>query len=122
MSDPLGQPLSVQAWLAVPVLFAAAVLGLVAMLGILIDADWQATLSSALWGAAAAVTALIDVQPESWPAGCRWALRIGYPVLVFGLGLLLGGVTIPTHTAVAIGLPALGVLVLLCRQARSRRR
>lgn len=123
MSDPLGEPLlSVQAWLAIPVLFAAAVLGLVAVLGILIDADWEVTLSSALWGAAAAVTALVDVRPESWTTSRRWALRIGYPAAVFGVGLLLGGVTIPTPTAIAVGLPALGLLMLLCRQGPSRRR
>jgi hypothetical protein len=120
--DPLGQPLPVRAWLAIPVLFAAAVLGLVAVLKVLIDADWQATLSSALCGAAAAVTALIDVRPESWSTKRRWMLRLGYPAGVFGVGLLLGGITIPTPTAIAIGLPALGTLVLLCRQDRSRRR
>ncbi|OLF08080.1 hypothetical protein BLA60_24760 [Actinophytocola xinjiangensis] len=121
MSEPWGQPLSVQAWLAIPVLFAAAVLGLVAVLGIVIDADWQATLSSALCGAAAAVTALVEVRPGSWPARRRWALRVGYPAAVFGSGLWLGGVTIPTPTAIAVGLPALGMLLLLCRQARWRR-
>lgn len=121
MSEPWGQPLSVQAWLAIPVLFAAAVLGLVAVLGVLIDADWQATLSSALCGAAAAVTALVDVRPESWTAQRRWTLRIGYPAAVFASGLVLGGVTIPTPTAIAVGLPALGMLLLLCRQARWRR-
>jgi hypothetical protein len=114
--DPLGRPLPVVAWLAVPILFATAVLGLVAMFGVLVGADWQATLSSALCGAAAALTALLDVRPESWPAGGRWVLRIGYPAAVFAAGLWLGGVTIPTPMAIAVGLPALGTLVLLHRQ------
>lgn len=120
MLDPLGRPLPVRAWLAIPVLFATAVLGLVAMIGVLIDADWQATLSSALCGGAAAVTALVDVRPDSWPAGGRWALRIGYPAAVFLAGLWLGGVTIPTPMAIAVGLPALGTMVLLYRQGSPR--
>jgi hypothetical protein len=115
--DLSGRPLSLRAWLAVPLLFASAVLGLVALLGVLIDADWQATLSSALCGAAAAVTALIDVRPESWPNRRRLWLRIAYPTAIFGAGLLVGGLTIPTWVAIAIGLPALVTLVILCRQA-----
>lgn len=115
--DLSGRPLRLGAWLAVPLLFASAVLGLVAVLGVLIDADWQATLSSALCGAAAAVTVLIDVHPRSWPPRRRRFLRIGYPTAIFGVGLLVGGLTIPTWVATALGLPALLTLVILCRQA-----
>lgn len=117
--DLSGRPLPVRAWLAVPMLFAAAVLGLVAVLAVVIDADWQATLSSALCGAAAAVTALIDVHPEGWPTRRRWSLRIGYPAAVFAAGLALGGITIPTPVAIGAGLPALIWLVMLCRQPRA---
>ncbi|MPZ84577.1 MAG: hypothetical protein GEV28_30995 [Actinophytocola sp.] len=115
--DLSGRPLPLGVWLAIPVLFASAVLGLVAVLGVLVDADWQATLSSALCGAAAAVAALIDVRPESWSPGRRRYLRIGYPTAIFGAGLVVGGLTIPTWVATAIGLPALVTLVILCRQA-----
>jgi len=115
--DVSGRPLPVVAWLAIPFLFAAAVLGLVAVLGVLVDADWQATLSSALCGAAAAVTALIDVNPESWPKYRLRALRITYPAVIFIVGLVLGGPTIPTWAAATAGLPALVTLVILCRQA-----
>jgi hypothetical protein len=115
--DVSGRPLPVRAWLAVPFLFATAVLGLVAILGLLVDAQWQATLSSALCGAAAAVTALIDVHPERWPDCRRRCLRIVYPAAIFVAGLVFGGFAVPTWLAMAIGLPALVTLVILCRQA-----
>ncbi|MGH3758154.1 hypothetical protein [Actinophytocola sp.] len=115
--DLSGRPLSLRAWLAIPILFTAAVLGLVAVLRVLIDAQWQATLSSALCGAAAAVTALIDVHPAHWPNCRRRCLRIAYPTAIFVAGLLLGGPAIPTWAAIAVGLPALVTLVILCRQA-----
>jgi len=108
-----GRPLPVRAWLAVPFLFATAVLGLVAVLGVLIDAQWQATLSSALCGAAAGVTALIDVDPEHWPKCRRRWLRIVYPTLIFAGGLVFGGFTVPTWLAMTLGLPALVTLVIL---------
>ncbi len=116
-SDLSGRPLPLRAWLAVPFLFATAVLGLVAVLAVLIDAPWQATLSSALCGAAAAVTALIDVDPAHWPNCRRRCLRIAYPTAIFTAGLLFGGFAVPTWLAIAIGLPALVTLVILCRQA-----
>jgi hypothetical protein len=115
--DMSGRPLPVRAWLAIPFLFATAVLGLVAVLGVLIDAHWQATLSSALCGAAAAVTALIDVHPPNWPNCRRRCLRIAYPTAIFVAGLLLGGPAIPTWVAIAVGLPAQVTLVFVCRQA-----
>jgi hypothetical protein len=117
VTDMSGRPLSVRAWLAIPFLFATAVLGLVAMLRLLIDAQWQATMSSALCGAAAAVTALIDVHPERWRACRRRCLRIAYPTAIFVAGLVFGGFAVPTWLAIAIGLPALVTLVILCRQA-----
>jgi hypothetical protein len=112
-----GRPIPVRAWLAIPFLFASAVLGLVAVLGVLIDAEWQATLSSALCGAAAAVTALVDVHPESWRRCRRRCLRIAYPTAIFVAGLVFGGFAVPTWLATALGLPALVTLVILCRQA-----
>ena len=119
--DAPGRPLPVGAWLAVPVLFATAVLGLVAVLGVLIDAQWQATMSSALCGAAAAVTALIDVHPEHWPRRRRRGVRIAYPTAIFVTGLVFGGFAVPTWLAIAIGLPALVTLVIMCRQAGANR-
>lgn len=117
--DLSGRPLPLRAWLAIPFLFATAVLGLVAVLRLLIDAQWQATLSTALCGAAAGLTALIDVHPENWPNCRRRCLRIAYPTAIFVAGLLFGGFAIPTWLAIAVGLPALVTLVILCRQADS---
>lgn len=98
-------------------LFGAAVLGLTALIGVLLDADWQATLSSALFGSAAAVTALIGVGHE-WPRCRQVCLRITYPAAVFTVGLLVGGHSVPTLVAILVGLPALVTLVILCRQER----
>jgi hypothetical protein len=109
------RPLSLGVWLTIPVLFAAAVLGVTALLGVLLGAEWQVTLSPALFGAAAAVTALIGVGPE-WSRRLRVGVRLGYPAAVFAAGLLVGGIALPTVVAVAMGLPALAVLGVLCRQ------
>jgi hypothetical protein len=117
MWTPVGRPLPLRAWLAMPMLFAAAVLGLTAFIGVLLDARWQATLSPALFGSAAAVTALIGVGPE-WPKCRQLCVRVGYPTVVFTIGLLAGGGTVPTLVAILVGLPALGTLGYLCRQER----
>lgn len=115
MWNLVGRPLPLAAWLAVPVLFATAVLGLTAILGLLLDAEWQATLSPALFGAAAAVTGLIDVGSE-WPRGRKVAARLAYPAALFTTGLVIGGVAVPTPVAILLGLPALVTLGYLCRQ------
>jgi hypothetical protein len=109
------RPLPLTVWLAVPVLFAAAALGVTAIFGVLLDADWQATLSPALFGAAAAVTALIDVGPE-WPRRPRVGARVAYPAAVFTGGLVVDGIAVPTPVAVLVGLPALAIIGCLCRQ------
>lgn len=113
-----GNPLSLTAWLAVPWLFAGSVLGVTATFGFLLDADWHALVSGALFGAAAAVTALTGVGNESWPRGLRPILRILYSAAVFAAGVAIGPVAVPTPVAITVGLPALAVLVLVCRQDR----
>ncbi len=115
-----GSPLSLTAWLAVPWLFAGSVLGVTATFGFLLDSDWHALLSAALFGAAAAVTALTGVGNESWPRGLRPTLRTVYAAAVFAAGVTIGPVAVPTPVAVTVGLPALAVLVLVCRQDRDR--
>lgn len=112
-----GRPLPLYAWLAVPVLFAAAVLGVTALLGVLLGAEWQTTLSPAMFGAAAAITALIGVGPE-WPRCRKVCARLTYPAALFTAGLLVGGTTVPTAVAIAVGLPALTTICCLCRQDR----
>jgi hypothetical protein len=103
----------------VPVLFASAVLGLTAALGVLLDAKWHVTLSPVLFGSAAVVTALMPVGREEWPRRLRVSTRLGYPAAVFAAGLLLGGPVVPTPVAVLAGLPALGTLWYLCRQEQA---
>ena len=111
----VGRPLPLGVWLAVPVLFTTAVLGVTALLRVLLGASWQVTLSPVLFGAAAAVTALIGVGGE-WRPRLRAGVRLAYPVAVFGAGLVVGGTVVPTGVAVSLGLLALATLGLLCRQ------
>lgn len=101
-------------------LFAAAVLGVTAIAGLLMGADWPVTLSPALFGAAATVTALIGFAAE-WPRGRTLLVRFGYPAVLFLTGLVIGGVPVPTEAALVVGLPALVTLGHLCRQVRPRR-
>jgi hypothetical protein len=111
----VGRPLPLGAWLAVPVLYVAAVLGVTAILRLLLGAEWQATLSPALFGSAAAVTGLIGVGAE-WPRCRKVCVRLTYPAALFAAGLVIGGIPVPTPVAVLAGLPALATLVYLCRQ------
>jgi len=109
----VGRPLPLAAWLAVPVLFATAVLGLTAFLGLLLGAEWEATLSPALFGAA--VTGLISVGKE-WPRYRQVSVRLAYPAALFTTGLVINGPAVPTPVAILLGLPALATLGYLCRQ------
>ena len=116
----VGRPLPLLAWLAVPILFVAAVLGVTAILGVLLAADWQATLSPALFGSAAAVTGLIGVGRE-WPTCRTVCVRVGYPAALFGVGLAIGGAPVPTPVGILVGLPALATVGYLCRQEQRPR-
>ena len=114
------RPLSVLAWLAVPALFAAAVLGLTGLGGVLLDAPWRVTLSAALFGPAAAVT-LVLAPSVAWPATwLRRSLGLGYPALVFGAGILLNDVSLPATFAMIAGTPALITLVVLVARDRGK--
>jgi hypothetical protein len=115
VSKLVGRPLPLYAWLAVPLLFGASVLGVTASLGVLIGAKWQATLSPALFGSSAAVTAFVGVGSE-WKRCRRTCIRIVYPTALFGTGLLVGGAAVPTSVAISVGLPALATIGCLCRQ------
>jgi hypothetical protein len=116
----ISRPLPLHVWLAVPVLFAAAVLGVTGTVGLLLGAEWQATLSLALFGTAAAVTALISVGIE-WPRRRRVFVRIAYPLAFFTIGVVVDGTPVPAVVAVLVGLPALVTIGHLCRQERPRR-
>jgi hypothetical protein len=114
------RPLTIVSWLAVPLLFAAAVLGLTGLGGVLLDADWGVTLSSALWGPAAAVTAVLAFGVEWTTRWQRWLVGIGYPLLVFSAGLVLNDVSLPPPVAVVVGLPAVILLVIILARERNK--
>lgn len=120
MALGIRRPLTVVTWLAVPLLFAAAVLGLTGLGGVLLDADWRVTLSSALWGPAAAVTAILAHGVEWRVRWQRWWLGIGYPLMVFGAGLVLDDVSLPSPVAMAAGTPALITLVVVIARERNK--
>jgi hypothetical protein len=114
------RPLTIVAWLAVPLLFAASVLGLTGLGGVLLNADWRVTLSAALWGPAAAVTAILAYGVEWKNRQQRLWLGIAYPLLVFGAGLVLDDVSIPPEAAMATGTPAVIILVVVIARERGK--
>ena len=114
---PRPTPLPLAAWLAVPVLFATAVLGVTAILGLLLSATWQPTLSPALFGGAAAVTGLIGVGAE-WSRYRKVCAR-QLPGHLVRDRVGRRWLPVPTVIAIPVGLPALAVLGYLCRQERS---
>lgn len=107
------RPLTIPAWLAVPFLFATAVLGLTGLGGVLLDASWRPTLSAALFGPAAAVTAVLAFGVEWKRRRCRICLGLGYPALVFSAGLILNDVSLPAPLAMTTGIPALIILIIV---------
>jgi hypothetical protein len=114
------RPLTILAWLVVPLLFTAAVLCLTGLGGVLLNANWRVTLSSALFGPAAAITAILAPSVE-WPGRrWRWVIGIGHPVLVFCAGLILNDVSLPSVWAMVAGTPALIVLVVLLARERNK--
>jgi hypothetical protein len=108
------------AWLAVPLVFAAAVLGLTGFGGVLLAAEWRVTLSAALWGPAAAVTAILAYGVQWRSRTQKLWLGLGYPLVVFAAGLVLAGVSLPPAAAMAAGMPAVVVLVVVIARERGK--
>jgi hypothetical protein len=102
------------------VLFAGAVLGLTGLGAILLDADWHVALSTALFGPAAAITALLAGFVEWRTRRHRWWIGLGYPAVVFVAGILLAGITLPSPVALAIGTPAVIALTILIARERNK--
>lgn len=113
--------MSVSLWLTAPLLFAVSVLGLTAIGGILLAASWQVTLSSALWGGAAAITAVLGGAVAWRSREQRMMLAIPYPVTLLLTGLALDDVTVPTQWAIGLSVPAMLTLVYLCGRRSSNR-
>ena len=109
------RPFPVALWLTVPVLFTATVLGLLSAACLALHVgDGSQTLSAPVFGAAAAVTAVLH-SGVSW--GRRQRLRrlaYGYPALVLATGIALCWVTVPNVLAVAVGAPAAVAAVAAC--------
>lgn len=119
---PVGpyRSLSILTWLTAPLLFIAAVLGLTGLGGVLLSADWQVTFSSALFGPAAAVTAVLAHGVE-WRAHWQlWTVGLAYPAVVFAAGLILNDVSLPSPLAMATGAPALITLVVLVAREHNK--
>jgi hypothetical protein len=107
----VGRPLRLTTWLAVPFLFASAVLGLVALGGLLLGVTGPIALSSPLFGAGVAVGAAAS-STVTWAASWqrRW-LRWPYLASVLLLGVALDGVELPVSAAVCLGLPVTALLL-----------
>ncbi len=103
-----------------PFLFATAVLGLTGLGGVLLDASWRVTLSAALFGPAAAVTAVLAHGVEWKRRRCRICLGLGYPALIFACGLILNDVSLPAPVALLTGLPAVTILTVIVARERNK--
>ncbi|TQM83062.1 hypothetical protein FHX81_5476 [Saccharothrix saharensis] len=107
----VGRPLPLATWLAVPLLFSIAVLGLTGVGGLLLGAPGSLTLSSPVFGAGVAV-GVATSSSVLWTA--RWQrawLRWPYLVAVLTLGVLLHGVRVPVVAVVGVGVPVTVLLV-----------
>lgn len=111
-----GRALPVVAWLAVPLLFVASVMGLIGAVGLPLNLiGGQMSPSTEVFGAAAAVTlALSSCVPS-----LRRVLSLGYPLIVLAAGIGLHWIHVPTVAAIGVGLPALAVSTVLCLWGRA---
>jgi hypothetical protein len=98
-------------WLAVPLAFGSAVLGLTGLFGLLVGATGDIALSSALFGASVAI-GLVGSGGVAWTAPWQrvW-LRWGYLAGLMVVGVLVDGLRVPVVGALCVGLPSLGVLI-----------
>ena len=109
------RPLPLAVWLAVPVLFAAAVLGLLGAACLALGVgDGTQPLSAPVFGAAAAVTAALH-SGVAWGGHVRLRrIACGYPALVLACGIGLSWLAVANLVAIAIGAPAAVAAVALC--------
>jgi hypothetical protein len=113
------RPFPLPLWVALPVLFTAAVAGLTSLAATLLGWPADVVLTSAHLGAAAAVTGTVGLSIEWRPKlrAARWA----YPLAVFVTGVAVHGVDVPSVLCLAVGLPCAGVLARVAYAYRSRR-
>ena len=113
----MRRPFPLPLWVALPVLFTAAVVGLTSLAATLLNRPADVVLTSAHLGAAAAVTLTVGLSIEWRPKlrAARWA----YPLAIFVLGLAVHGVDVPSVPCMAIGLPSTAVLARVAYAYRS---
>ncbi|WP_189222649.1 hypothetical protein, partial [Saccharothrix coeruleofusca] len=105
-----GSPLRLITWLAVPVLFISAVLGLVGLACLLLDLPGEGVgLSTTLFGAATAVTGVTGGAVTWTSAWQRRWLRLAYPAALLVAGVAVDGVRLPVAVVVAVGLPSVAL-------------
>ncbi|RKT57290.1 hypothetical protein [Saccharothrix australiensis] len=103
-----------------PFVFGSAVLGLTGLAGLLVGVPDDLTLSSPLFGAAAAVgvgTSGVVSWRRPWQ---RVWLRWGYTAAWLVTGIAVDGLRLPVAAVVAIGVPSL--IALLSHWVAERRR
>jgi hypothetical protein len=112
MSGDRDGRLAIGAWLLVPFAFVLLVLALSLCVDAVFDVfTWQITAPSALSGAAAAVAiGAGDVVGWRSDRQRRW-LRWGYPSAFLVLGILIGGLALPSIAVLAGTVPATALLV-----------
>lgn len=103
-------------WLALPLLFVAAVLGLTAVPLLVVGRPIE--VYGPLFGAAVAI-GFATGGDAAWRAGwqrnwLRWSYLAGLGVV----GVSLDGVLLPALVAAAVGLPSTAVLAVLVRRLR----
>ncbi|SHG00436.1 hypothetical protein [Streptoalloteichus hindustanus] len=101
-------------WLALPVLFVAAVLGLVSVPMLVLDHAVE--LYGAVFGAAVAI-GFATSDEIAWRAEWQrnW-LRWLYLAGLGAVGVSLDGVTLPAPVVAVVGLPSAAVLTVLVRR------
>jgi hypothetical protein len=103
------RPFPLLAWIAVPWLFTAAVLGLTSLGEFLLGMPADTMVTSAHLGAAAGVTVVVGFSME-WPS-TRWrGIRWGYALVVFAAGIVVHGTVLPPGVALVAGLPSAAIL------------
>ncbi|PRY34295.1 hypothetical protein [Umezawaea tangerina] len=107
-----GRPLGLPTWLAVPYLFATAVIGLTGLASLLLGSfDWSIGLSAPVFGAATAV-AIATGSAVRWRSTWqrRW-LRWTYPWSVLVLGVATDGLRLPVLVMTGLGIPVVALLI-----------
>jgi hypothetical protein len=111
------RPLPLLSWVALPVVFTTAVLGLTSLGQLLLGLPGESLLTSAHLGTAAGLTAMVGYSIE-WPPKWRWA-HWPYSVAVFAAGIALHGLMIPAVIVIIAAIPCGAILLRMTWMHRS---